>query len=94
MGRAYWYSGMVYSGQEKWAPADQALRSALPLIRGNGQLEGAALFYLGLANYRMGKGKNKAQMTDALRFSEQAAAIKGPYQAKAAQNVKAIQAGK
>jgi tetratricopeptide (TPR) repeat protein len=94
LGRAYWYSGIVYAAESKWAPADQSLRSALPLVQGNDQLTGPALFYLGLANYRMGKGKNKAQMSDALKFSEQAAAIKGPFQAPAAQNVKAIREGR
>lgn len=94
LGRAYWYSGVIYSSQEKWPAADQSLRASLPLIKGNAGMEGPAYFYLGLANYRMGKGKSKAQMADALKFSEMSAAIKGPFQPKAAQNVKAIREGK
>lgn len=94
LGRAYWYIGIIYAGDENWGPADQALRAAMPYIKSNEALSGPALFYLGLANYRMGKGKDKAKMADALKFSEQAAAIKGPLQAKAAQNLKAIKEGK
>jgi hypothetical protein len=35
--------------------------------------------------------KNKTQMADAMNFSKQAAAIKGPLQAQAAKNVKVMQ---
>jgi hypothetical protein len=94
LGRAYWYSGIVNAATEKWGAADQSLRSALPLIQGNDQLSAPALFYLGLANYRLGKGKNKVQLQEAIRFTEQAAAIKGPFQSKAAQNAKAFREGR
>jgi tetratricopeptide (TPR) repeat protein len=92
LGRAHWTAGIVYSGQNKFAQADQSLRSALPLIKGNDQLMASALFHLGLSNYRLGQGsKNKSQINDALRFSQQAAGIKGPFQAQASKNVKVIQ---
>ena len=68
------------------------MRSALPLVKDNPQLYGTALFHLGLANYRMAQAsKNKAQIADALNFSKQAAAVKGPLAAQAAKNVKVMQ---
>lgn len=94
LGRAHWMTGIIYADQQNWPAADSALRAAVPYIKNNQALEGPAYFYLGLANYRMGKGKNRAQMADALKFSEQSAGIKGPFQGPASQNVKAIREGK
>jgi hypothetical protein len=49
---------------------------------------GPALFYLGLADYHMGKAaKGGIRMSDALKFMQQSAGIKGPFQAKAQSNV-------
>lgn len=91
-GLAYWMSGTTLSGQNKFSDADKRLRSALPLVKDNEQLYGTALFHLGLANYRMAQGsKNKAQIADAVSFSRQAAAIKGPLAAQAAKNVRVMQ---
>src|SRR5579884_1214241 len=91
LGRAYWTAGIVYATKNKFSEADQQLRAALPLIKGNDQMMAGALFYLGVANYRLGqKSKNRTHIQDALRFSQQAAAIKSPFQAPAQQNVKAI----
>jgi tetratricopeptide (TPR) repeat protein len=91
LGRAYWTAGIVHATENKFSEADQQLRAALPLIKGNDQMMAGALFYLGVANYRLGqKSKNRTHIQDALRFSQQAAAIKSPFQAPAQQNVKAI----
>ena len=49
-----------------------------------------ALFQLGLANYQMGRGKNRQQLQDALSFLKQCAAIKSNYQAQAQKNVTVI----
>ena len=45
------------------------------------------LFHLGLANYQMGKGKNAQQIAEAMKFMQQCAAMKSPFQAQAAKNV-------
>lgn len=91
-GLAYWMSGTTLSGNNKFAEADKRLRSALPLIKDNEQLYGSALFHLGLANYRMAQAsKNKSQIADAVKFSKQAAAVKGPLAAQAAKNVRVMQ---
>ena len=91
IGLGHWMAGVTAAAQGKLADADKALRAALPDIKDNSQLLGIGLFQLGLADYKMGKsGKNKALIQDALRFSTQSAAIKGPFQTQAATNVKAI----
>jgi tetratricopeptide (TPR) repeat protein len=90
-GLGNWMSGVTLVGQEKYAPADKSLRAALPHIKDNDQLMAIALFHLGVANYKMGQtSKSKTQIADAVKFSEQSAAIKSPYQAQAQKNVKVI----
>ncbi len=83
--------GIVYSGQKKYSHADKVLRQALPLIKGDNQMLGVGLFHLGVADYELGKStKKRALLQDALKFSQQSAAIKGPLQAQAQANVKAM----
>ncbi|MEP6534553.1 MAG: hypothetical protein ABJF23_04505, partial [Bryobacteraceae bacterium] len=91
IGLGNWMSGVSLSSQNKYAPADKALRAALPDIKDNQQLMGGALFHLGLVNYKMGQAsKSKVQINDALKFSQQCAALSGPFQAQAQKNVKVI----
>jgi tetratricopeptide (TPR) repeat protein len=87
-----WMTGMVQSSQNKFAEADKTLRDALPYLEGNDQLKASALFNLGLANYRMGSGKvtNTQRILDALKFNQQCAAIKSPFQGQALSNIKVI----
>lgn len=92
LGLANWMAGTTLAGQNKHPEADKALRAALPHIQDNEQLRGTALFYLGLSNYQLGKsqagkGQGPQQMSDALQFMQQAAAVKGPLQAKAQSNL-------
>lgn len=94
-GRALWFQGMTYNGQSKYAQGDKTLREALP-YQDDEQYKAAALFQLGLANYRLGdvkKGQPDTQrILDALRFFQQCAAIKSPNQAPAQRNITAIKA--
>jgi len=91
LGASYWIQGVVYSGQKNYAQADKTLREALPLIKGDSQMLGVGLFHLGVADYELGKStKKRALLRDALKFSQQSAAIKSPLQAQALANVKAI----
>jgi hypothetical protein len=91
-GRARWVLGLSYAGQNEWAAADQALRAALPAVKSDRNMYAQALFYLGLANYRIAASGQTERARDALRFSEECAAIPGPFQAPARTNVKAISA--
>ena len=70
-----------------WVAADKNLRAALPLIQGQTAMLGPALFYLGMANYQLGKMTlNKAKMLEAVKFSEQSMVIDSPYADQARHN--------
>jgi tetratricopeptide (TPR) repeat protein len=91
LGNANYIAGVAYGAQSKWPQANQSLQAALPSIKGNQQAMGYALFYLGMANYNLGKMTlNKAQMKQALNYFEQCAAVPGPMQGQASNNVSAI----
>jgi hypothetical protein len=90
LGLANWMAGMAAAGQNRLPQADKSLRAALPYIKENEQLLAPALFQLGLANYQMGRGKNRQQLSDAVSFLKQCAAIKSNYQAQAQKNVTVI----
>ncbi len=91
MGVAYWIEGVSYNNQQQYTQADKALRQALPLVKTDDQLLPIVLFQLGVADFEVGKTtKNRAMLQDALKFSQQSAALKSPVQTDAANNVKAI----
>lgn len=92
-GLAHWIQGLHHANAQRWAPANKALRAALPLVQGNTSMLAAAYFFLGIANFEIGKrSKDHKEVVDAVKFSEQCAAIASPYQAQARQNVKAMRA--
>ena len=91
LGLAFWMEGVSYNGKNQFSDADKALREALPLVKGDNQLQPIVLFQLGVADFQLGKAsKNRAMMQDALKFSQQSAAMKSPVQTDAQNNVKAI----
>ena len=91
LARAYWIAGINDGAQNQYKESDKNLRLALPLIQGQNELLGPALFYLGVANYNMAKPtKDKKMAGEAAKFSDQSAAIKGPYQDLARKNAVSI----
>jgi tetratricopeptide (TPR) repeat protein len=89
-GRAHFVMGVTYATMDRWAQADQALRAALPGIGTSADMKAEALFYLGVANYRLAEAGNIERARDALHFSEECAAIPGRFQGPARTNVRAI----
>lgn len=88
----YWIAGVVESEKSAYYEADKDLRAALPLVAGNDARKAAALFYLGLANYQIGKMTlKKSQVLEAAKFSQQAAAITGPLAQQAWHNARVMQ---
>jgi hypothetical protein len=86
--RVHFNAGVASCAQEAWATCDTHFRS----ITGDNALAGQVNFYLGWANYQIAKSTNdRARMQEALKFSQQSAAIAGETQAAAQQNVAAIQ---
>jgi hypothetical protein len=90
LGRGYWIIGMVSSERGLYVDADRNLRLALPLIQAEG-VKGPALYALGVANYQLGRQTlNKAKLLEAIKFSEQSAAIQSPVQQQAYKNAMII----
>ena len=93
LGRGYWIAGVVSGEKNQYAAADKNLRAALPLIKGNDAMMGPALFFLGVANYQLGKMTlSKSRVLEASRFSDDSAKIEGPYQQQAWKNAAAMRA--
>ena len=91
LGVSYWVEGMAYNGQQKFSDADKALKQALPLVKDNKQVLPVVLFQLGVADFGIGKAsKSRTAMQEALKYSQQSAAMPSPVQAEAANNAKAI----
>jgi tetratricopeptide (TPR) repeat protein len=87
----YWISGVVQAEKGGYFEADKELRAALPLVAGNEGRKAAALFYLGLANYNLGKmTMKKSQVLEAAQFSKDAAGIQGPLAQQAWHNAQVM----
>ncbi len=90
-GLAHWVQGLHYATSSRWPQANKSLRNALPLIGGNAAMQAAAYFYLGVANFEIGKrSKDHKEIIDAVKFTELCAKMNSPYQAQAKQNLTAI----
>lgn len=88
---ANFFIGTGSAMEQRWGPANKALRAALPGLKGEPTYEANALFELGLANYQLGKAiGDKGQMREGLKYFEQAAAMKSNVQGQAATNVTVI----
>jgi hypothetical protein len=91
LGTANFYTGVGYTMQMRYGPANKALRAALGAIKGNSQLYAIALFDLGLANYSLGKPLgDKAQMREGLHYFQESAEIASPMQDQASRNAKLV----
>jgi hypothetical protein len=91
LGSANFYTGVGYTMQMRYGPANKALKAALPAIKGNQQLYAIALFDLGLANYQLGKPiGDKTQMREGLHYFQQSADIASPMQDQAQRNAKLV----
>jgi tetratricopeptide (TPR) repeat protein len=83
VGLAHYMDGKLYYNEQKFGPADQELRKALPLVEGN-PVKPEVLYLLGFANYKLEKPQ------DAANYYRACAAIPGPFQATAAKNLHGI----
>ena len=88
LSRGYYDAGVSGCMRQVWKDCDTNLRAALPMIAGQNAMTGPAYFYLGVANYQISKlTTDRTKLQEALKFSQQSAAIAGPMQAQAQQNV-------
>jgi hypothetical protein len=87
LGAGYTFAGVVNAAQSKFGDADRNLRAAMPLIAGNAAMLSYANYYLGLANYQLGKlTSDKSKMIAGVQFVDKAAAMAGPMQGQAARD--------
>jgi hypothetical protein len=85
--RAHFVAGFVEGQKNLFADADKDLRAALPSLKPGDPNYAAALFYLGLSNYQLGKEtQNRALIQKAQVFSEECSRITGPYAQQAYTN--------
>jgi hypothetical protein len=93
LGRGYWISGVTNGEKSLYALSNKSLRAALPYIKSEPGLLAPALFYLGVDNYQLGTmTNNKAQILEGVKYSDQCAAIEGPYQHQAWLNSQSMKA--
>jgi len=91
LGRAYWTAGLAHGEKQDHFQCDKDFRAALPYIKDQPMMLAAAYFYLGVANYNIGRaGMIRAQVLEGAKFSEQCAAIRSPYQQQAWTNAHAM----
>jgi hypothetical protein len=91
LGVGYFYGGAAACGRQAWAECDRDMKAAEPLVKGTPQMLGNTYFYLGLSNYQLGKlTQDRTRVQAGLKYSQQAAAIPGPMQGQANNNVAAM----
>ena len=90
--RGYYTAGVTGCMRQSWKDCDTNLRAALPMVSGQPALAGPTYFYLGVANYQISKiTTDRTKLQEALKYTQQAAAIAGPTQAQAQQYVTVMQ---
>jgi hypothetical protein len=84
----YYFSAIAPCVGQRWKDCDAAFKAADPYLKGQPQMQGTSYFYQGLANYNIAKiTQDKSRIQTALKYSEQSAAIPGPMQGQASNNV-------
>jgi len=90
-GMADFYIGVGYSMQQRFGPAEKALRAALPSVKGDSTLAAYAYFHLGLSIYSLSKPLgDKTRMREGMGYFEQSAALKSSVQDQASRNARLI----
>jgi hypothetical protein len=91
LGAGYYIAGAAACTKSSWLDCDNNLKAGLPYISKEPAMAGPAYFYLGLANYQLGKLLNdRTRIQQGERYSEQSSRIAGPMQQRAMQNAAAM----
>jgi tetratricopeptide (TPR) repeat protein len=92
LSRGYYTAGVTGCMRQVWKDCDTNLRAAVPMVSGQPAMAGPAYFYLGVADYQLSKiTTDRTKLQEALKYTEQSAAISGPMQAQARQYVTVMQ---
>jgi hypothetical protein len=88
LGQGYYIAGAAACSKNTWTDCDKDLRAAIPYVGKEPGTAGPLYFYLGLADYNLGKlTGDRTKIQEGEKFSEQAAAIPGPMQQRAITNM-------
>ena len=91
LGHGYYVAGAISGNKQLWPDTDRNIRAALPFIGREPAILGPAYFYLGLADYQLGKlTSDRTKIQDGLKYSEESAKIAGPMQTQASRNAALI----
>ncbi len=92
LGRAHFKWRASAGARDLVQDGEAHLRAAQPLSGVDPAVTAPTRFYLGWSNYQLERTSGRReQLDEALKFTRQAAAIAGPVQAQARQNVAAIE---
>jgi tetratricopeptide (TPR) repeat protein len=86
---AYYMGGVSSSFMGSYVRADAMLRAAVPRLK-DPAMEAAALYHLGMANYRLADKGGPARSMDALRYMRLCSTIRSPFQDLAMKNIETI----
>jgi hypothetical protein len=92
LSHGYYDAGITGCMRQIWKDCDTNLRAAIPMVGGQPAMAGPVYFYLGVANYQLAKiTTDRTKLQEALKFTQQSAAISGPMQGQAQQYVTVMQ---
>ncbi len=87
LGTGLYITGMAHGQKQSWIDCNKDLTAAISYTKDNARL-GPLYLQLGLCNYQIGKiTQDRSKLIAAEKYSELSAAIPGPAQAQANQNV-------
>ena len=90
---AHYIIGVVAASKKEWPVTDKELRASLAGIKGVASMEGPALYFLGEADYTLGRqGMDRSQADQGIKFLQQSSLISGQYQSGAAAEVRRMKA--
>jgi len=90
---ANYLGGVSNSLNQNYTKTDVMLRAAVAGMDANDSRLPAALYHLGMANYRLAEaGHDRSRPVDALKFMRRCAAIRSPFQEQALKNIEGIKA--
>ena len=86
---AHYIIGVVAANKKDLPTADKELRAALPGIKGVPSMEGPSYYFLGEADYSLGRqSMDRTQADQGIKYMLQAALISGQYQSTASAEAK------
>jgi hypothetical protein len=91
LGDGYYISGTTACAKSGWIECDRNLKLAVPYVSRDPRMLGITYYYLGLADYQIGKATNdRTRVQEGAKYSDQSSAIPGPMQGQAFKNAQAM----